>query len=211
MSYLLWNSYNKWLSYDLSVYFVFCMQEGTSSSTVAKMKADWVTGRTWRNYEKNSDDNNKMTLETYTTNLKTNTIMNCNSYTDKRNLTYKIKHRQARQDLIDMYETELQKQDAEIQRLTCKRQLLHQQQMPSQQLTRQQDESKDLLTRPGLCYCTTNHTHLISHKAHPLDWLWSTLTMPEAGLKIRGYSSVQQAGWWPIATEVSEPVTAYVI
>ena len=43
-----------------------------------------------------------------------------------------------------MYKTELQRQDAEIQRLTCKRQLLHQQQTPSQQLTRQQDESKDL-------------------------------------------------------------------
>ena len=27
----------------------------------------------------NSDDNNEMTLETYKTNLKTNTITNCNS------------------------------------------------------------------------------------------------------------------------------------
>ena len=51
-------------------------------------------------------------------------------------------HRHDRQDLIDMYKTELQRQDAEIRRL--KRQLLHQQQTPSQQLTRLQDEIKDL-------------------------------------------------------------------
>ena len=48
------------------------------------------TRKTWTNYKKNTDDNkpyttensdnnNETTLETYKTNLKTNTITNCNS------------------------------------------------------------------------------------------------------------------------------------
>ena len=147
MSYLLWNSYNKWLSYDLSVYFVFCMQEGTSSSTAAKMNSlfsrlshrkdmEELRKEQWRQQEDHLRDLHDQLEDKHHHELQ--------QLHRQEKLDLQDKHRQARQDLIDMYKTELQRQDAEIQRLTCKRQLLHQQQTPSQQLTRQQDESKDL-------------------------------------------------------------------
>ena len=148
MSYLLWNSYNKWLSYDLSVYFVFCMQEGTSSSTVAKMNSlfsrlshrkdmEELWKEQWRQQE---DDLRDLHNQLEDSDKHHHELQQLHR---QEKLNLQDKHRQARQDLIDMYETELQRQDAEI-RLTCKRQLLHQQQTPSQQLTRQQNESKDL-------------------------------------------------------------------
>ena len=52
-----------------------------------------------------------------------------------------------RQDLIDMYETELQRQDIALQRKDAEIRLRHQlgrQQQPPTQLTQLQDEIKDL-------------------------------------------------------------------